>query len=220
MVEYLVPHRDSAALLTVGVQNDYTASRSPVRTPGASQVVPKIASLADAFRSADLPIFHAIRLYRPDGTNVDLCRRSAVEEGARYLMPGTKGAELSDEVHPNPTMRSDPWALMGGEFVELGAREWLYYKPRWGAFHGTELETRLKGLGVTTVVVCGCNFPTATRATLYEASARDLRTVLTPDAVTDLRDEGLSDMVRMGVRLMDTAECLGWLQGRVTRNAA
>jgi nicotinamidase-related amidase len=220
MVEYLVPHRDGAALLTVGVQNDYTSARSPVCTPGANRAVPNIAKLAAAFREAGRPIFHAIRLYRPDGTNVDLCRRNAVEEGARYLMPGTKGAELSEEVHPNPAMRSDPAALLSGEFIQLGEKEWLFYKPRWGAFHGTDIEARLKDLGIDTLVVCGCNFPTATRATLYEASARDLRTVMAPDAVTDLRDDALSDMARMGVYLMETGACLEWLKGKAAKNAA
>ena len=69
-------------------------------------------------------------------------------------------------------------------------------------------------------MVCGCNFPTATRATLYEASARDFRVVLVPDAVTDLRDESLSDMARMGIYLMDTTACADWIEGKREKTAA
>jgi nicotinamidase-related amidase len=176
--------------------------------------------LAEGFRQASSPIYHALRLYRPDGSNVDLCRRSAVEEGMRILMPGTMGAELASELRGEDAQRSDPELLFSGEFQELRSNEYLFYKPRWGAFHGTRLDRELNGRGVTTVVICGCNFSTATRATIYEASAHDYRVILATDAVCDVNEENLRELGRMGVYLMDTASCLHWLAGERERNAA
>jgi nicotinamidase-related amidase len=44
-------------------------------------VLPTIAALAAAFRAAGRPIVHLVRLYRSDGSNVDLCRRRRSRPG-------------------------------------------------------------------------------------------------------------------------------------------
>ena len=72
--------------------------------------------LVNGFRWQDVPIFHSVRLYRPDGSNVDACRRQAVEEGLRVLMPGSLGAELLDELKPDPAIRLNPTPLLKGRF--------------------------------------------------------------------------------------------------------
>ena len=56
---------------------------------------------------AGAPIVHLVRLYRPDGSNADACRRLAIEEGLRVLMPGSCGAELVPEINPAPATRLD-----------------------------------------------------------------------------------------------------------------
>ncbi len=131
----------------------------------------------------------------------------------RVFMPGTLGAELLDEVRPNAAVRLDAPGLLDGEFQELGDREWAFYRPRLGAFHGTALEARLDELGVTTLVVCGFNFTTAMRATIYEASARDFRIVLVTDAVGSGRAAEVQELARIGIYLMPSACCCDWLAG-------
>ncbi len=84
------------------------------------------------------------------------------------------------------------------------------YKPRWGAFYGTSLEDLLRALGVTTVVVLGCNFPNCPRTTVYEASERDLRVVLVHDATSGIYERGRGELEAIGVRLMTAEECLSW----------
>ena len=73
-MDYVSPQFDSAALLTIDTQVD-TLDGQPLEIPGTSAAVPQIASLASAFRDAGRPIVHIVRLYRSDGSNVDLCRR-------------------------------------------------------------------------------------------------------------------------------------------------
>ncbi len=220
MGEYIVPDRKNAALLTIGAQNDYTKPTSPYRSPGVTQALPNMRRLVEGFRASESPIYHALRLYRPDGSNVDLCRRSAVEEGMRILMPGTMGAELANELRDEQSPRSDPETLFNGEFQKFGPEEYLFYKPRWGAFHGTALNRELQSRGITTLILCGCNFSTATRATIYEASAHDYRVILATDAVCDVNEENLRELGRMGVYLMDSDSCLHWLAGERQQNAA
>jgi nicotinamidase-related amidase len=189
------------------------APGSPVRACGWPSALPNIARLVDSFRAQHAPIYHSVRLYKPDGSNVDACRRQAVEEGLRILMPGTLGAELIDDLKPNKEVRLDPELLFGGDFQEIGRNEYVHYRPRWGAFHNTGLEERLRRQQVTTLVLCGFSFSTGGRASVYEASARDFRIVLVPDALCNATDDAVQELGRMGVYLMDTANCVAWMAG-------
>lgn len=83
-----------AALLTIDVQNDFTLPEAPAHVPGTQQAVPAMRQAVVAFRAAARPIVHVVRLYRPDGSNVDLVRRRRVEQGEEIVVPGSAGAEL------------------------------------------------------------------------------------------------------------------------------
>ena len=175
--------------------------------------MPHIGHILKAFRELEKPIFHAVRLYRPDGSNVDLCRRSAVEEGLRVLMPGTSGAELIDLVKPNETQRLEADALLEGEFQKLRTDEFVFYKPRWSAFFRTDLEEKLKALEINTLVICGLNFPTGGRSTIYDAGARDFRVMIGANALCDASDEALRELGRIGVYQMTAEALVEWLKG-------
>ncbi|OAB56104.1 hypothetical protein AY600_18225 [Phormidium willei BDU 130791] len=220
MPEYNVPQRDRVALLTIDLQRDFALSDSPIKASGVGSNTPNIKRLIESFREAGKPILHGVRFYRPDGSNVDLCRRAAVEEGLRVLMPGTRGAELWDCVKPDAGVRLDAEALLAGDVQQIAPQEFVFYKPRWGAFYSSPLQKKLDELGITTLVVTGCNFPTGTRATVYEASARDYRVVVGSDAVCDASEEALKELGRLGVYLMTTEACLAWLKGARAATAA
>ena len=59
----------------------------------------------------------------------------------------------------------------------------------------------------------GFNFTTAMRATIYEASARDLRIVVVSDAVGGGSAAAIEELARIGVYLMPSSCCLDWLAG-------
>ena len=65
------PQLASSALVTIDVQSDVLDGQ-PLEIPGSSRALVAIARLAQAFRARSLPIVHIVRLYRPDGSNVDL----------------------------------------------------------------------------------------------------------------------------------------------------
>ena len=213
MTNYCVPEKGKAALLCISAQRDFIAPGSPVRACGSRSALPNIAALVDCFRDHNAPIYHSVRLYKADGSNVDACRRQAVEEGLRILMPGTLGAELIDDLKPSRDVRLDPETLFAGDFQEIGPKEFVHYRPRWGAFHDTGLESRLRDQQVTTLVICGFSFSTGGRASVYEASARDFRIVLVPDALCNATEEAVQELGRIGIYLMDTSNCLSWMAG-------
>jgi len=213
MSEYVEPHWDRAALLTIDVQNDFTRPGAPAEIEGTADAVPEMRRLAEAFRSAGAPIVHVVRLYRADGSNVDRCRRASVESGAAIVRPGSDGAELVAALKPSSDVRLDPATLLEGGFQAVGRREWVAYKPRWSAFFRTGLEAFLDARSVDTVVVCGCNFPNCPRTTLYGASQRDFRLVFVPDATSGTDDRGIAELEGIGATVLEAAEAVERLPG-------
>jgi nicotinamidase-related amidase len=113
---------------------------------GTLQAVQYIQRLVQVYREQEHPIIHIIRLYHADGSNVDLCRRQAIENGKQVVIPGSDGAELMDELKPSPAIRLDSSLLLSGHLQQIGTMEWIMYKPRWGAFYNILLEKHLHNL--------------------------------------------------------------------------
>jgi nicotinamidase-related amidase len=61
-------------------------------------------------------------------------------------------------------------------------------------------------LGVTTVVVIGCNFPNCPRTSIVEASERDLRVVAVEDALSRFTDRDAVELHDIGVAVMSSAQ--------------
>lgn len=207
---YTRPHPGSAALVLIDVQRDTYADGAPLHVAGTAAAIPAMARLAAAFRERGRPIVHAVRLYRPDGSNVDPVRRFSIEQGARLLAPGSRGSQIAPELLPNP-VELDHELLLNGKFQEIGPREHVMYKPRWGVFYQTDLQRHLGESGSDTIVFAGCNFPNCPRTSIYEASERDFRIVLVSDAMSGVYDRGIEECRGIGVDVRDLASTLGWL---------
>jgi nicotinamidase-related amidase len=205
----------NAALLTIDTQNDFTLRNAPFAITGTFEIVAKMSQVLHAFRSARKPIIHVIRIYNPNGSNVDLCRRRAITElGNKLVIAGTQGAELVDELKPSSSseVSLDTELLLKGKLQQVARKEWIMYKPRWGAFYATPLEKHLRELNTNTVVICGCNFPNCPRTTVYEASERDFRVVLISDATSNIYERGLHELDNIGVELMTSNDCVAALK--------
>jgi nicotinamidase-related amidase len=203
MDRYTEPDFRGMALITIDTQCDFLDGQ-PFEIAGTSDILPRMRKLVEAFRRASLPIFNMVRLYKEDGSNVDLCRRDIVERGASIARPGTTGCQLAKELLPKQGIALDENLLLDGGVDVLGPNEWAIYKPRWGAFYRTPLEQHLAGLQVTSLAFAGCNFPNCPRASIYEASERDFRIVLVEDAISGLYPRGSQEMHNIGVTLMTT----------------
>jgi len=207
---YTRPLAGSAALVLIDVQRDFYLDDAPMRVEGTSAAISAMAKLAKAFRDRELPIVHVVRLYRPDGSNVDLVRRQAIEQGARIALPGSAGSQIAADLLPN-VVELDHELLLSGGLQQVGTTEHVMYKPRWGAFYHTKLKRHLCESGSNTIVFAGCNFPNCPRTSIYEASERDFRVVLVSDAVSGLYERGIKECRDIGVEVLDLSETLDWL---------
>jgi nicotinamidase-related amidase len=203
-MKYTEPQLPQSALLTIDTQCDFVLPGAPARIPGSIDIIPHMKSLLAAYRQHGLPIIHIVRLYMPDGSNADLCRREIIESGLRFIVPNTPGAELVADLKPNPDVKLDADLLLKGSIQVWGEKEFVIYKPSWGAFYGTPLDRRLRNLGVDTLVVCGCNFPNCPRATIYEASERGYKIVLVEDAVSGIYEKAKEELRAIGIRIWST----------------
>lgn len=213
MSDYTLPERERVALITNELQRDYLEEGSPLSTYTTRQSARQAAGIVRAFRAQGLPILHGVRFFLPDGSNVEPCRRQEVEEGMRVLMPGTRGADLIEEIQPAGSGRLAVHTLLDGEIQEISRREYAFYKPRWGAFHRTPLDALLQQWGVTTLVLVGSDFQRSVQATVYEACARDYRVVVIPEAAgNDEPEDALNELGRLGVYLMSEQATQNWLK--------
>jgi nicotinamidase-related amidase len=202
---HITPDFSAAALITIDVQRD-VLDGAPLEVAGTSAALESMRLLVHAFRVAGRPIVHVVRLYKSDGSNVDLCRRDAVQSGLHVLRPGEPGSQLAVELLPESDLTLDAPTLLTGGVQRFGPSEVAIYKPRWGAFYGTPLEDHLHKLRASTLVFCGCNFPNCPRTSIYEASERDFRIVLARDALSRLYQRGERELAEIGVHLMRASE--------------
>lgn len=203
MNKYIRQNFKSSALITIDVQRD-TLDDQPLEIPGTSDALPKIKELLDFYRKNNLPIIHIVRIYKIDGSNVDLCRRELVENGTGLLAENSLEAELAKELFDEDKVRNNTKLLLSGGIQNITDLEVIIYKPRWGAFYQTPLQAYLQKLKVDTLLFSGCNFPNCPRTSIYEASERDYRIVLAEDALSGLYEQGKRELHNIGVLLDST----------------
>lgn len=130
MDRYTEPDFTSAALITIDTQRD-TLDGQPLEIPGTSTILPNLSRLLAAHRAPRFPIVHVVRLYKPDGSNVDLCRRAAVEKGKlAALAPDTPGSQLAPGLLSDDRISLDCSVLLSGGNQTVAGHEVIIYKAR------------------------------------------------------------------------------------------
>jgi nicotinamidase-related amidase len=186
---------EKPALLIIDMQNDFVLEGKPLKVAGARAVIPNIQTVLAEFRKRSLPVFHILRVHRPDGSDVEIIRQERFKTQP-FAVAGTPGAAVIDELAPRK-----------GEYVLT--------KTRMSAFIGTELDQMLRTLGVSTLFVCGIQTPNCIRTTVFDGIAYNYPVVLVEDATGASSEEvhraNVRDMQNIGVRIVKTMEIPGIL---------
>src|SRR3954451_2987622 len=167
----------TSALLVVDLQNDTVGEQGAFASSGAAAfaaqhgVIEKVGRLVGAARSAGVPVIFVWHVDEPghrDSTrNAKLFRDIAEADG---LVRGTWGAAPVAGLEPQD----------GEAVVE---------KQRMSAFNSTTLDTKLRGLGATTIVVCGAWTNFAIEHTCRDGADFGYEVVLATDATATISDE-------------------------------
>ena len=173
------------ALLIIDMQNDFVLPQSPAVVSGAFMSIPRVKDVLQWFRQFNHPIFHIVREYREDGSDIEISRRDAFLAGPSYAVPGSKGVEIVESLAP----------VYG---------EYRIVKPRFSAFFGTELELILRRLNIGRIVVCSTQYPNCIRATAFDSLSHGYDTVVITDATSasspEVAESNIRDMKNVGIR--------------------
>lgn len=170
----ITPER--TALLNIDLQNLFVEGHA-ASAPDGLTTLARLNWLAAACRAAGILVVHARHVLRPGGANAGVLADLHPEVREGLLDPGGVAAAL------HPDLVIDP-------------RDLMLEKPRYGAFHGTDLELVFRGRGVDTVIIGGIATNICCDTTAREATARDFRVLFLADGTatagtTDLPPEAV-----------------------------
>lgn len=165
----------ATAILMIDVQKRYLdqARRDMLGWPPIwrlGEVVQECRQLLAAGRAAGIPVIYTRMVQRPDSADATPRMRrllaSVTRDGAPPLpAPRADAAEIMDEVAPGP-----------GDIV--------IDKPRWDAFHYTELDPVLRNLGVQRLIIAGLQTNVCVETTARVAMMRNFEVAVPEDAVS------------------------------------
>ena len=59
-----------SALVVIDMQNDFVLPDAPAKVAGAYATIPRLFEILSYFRPSNFPVFHVIREYRKDGSDI------------------------------------------------------------------------------------------------------------------------------------------------------
>lgn len=163
------------ALIIIDLQRGIAGS---VLADSIAGVVERSRALAEAFRARDLPVVLVNVAGRPPGRT---------EQGGSLADPVPDGfTDILPDLHQQPS-------------------DIVVTKRTWGAFASTDLEARLRSLGVTQVVIAGVATGTGVESTARQAYELGFNVTLATDAMLDSRPDAHDHSVgRVFPRLGET----------------
>lgn len=149
------------ALVNVDMQRCFVEG-SPLASPEGPALVTRVNELARACRETGALVVHTRGWLRPDGSNL-----GRVPELVPQFITDLYTAGAATALFP--------------EGLEVAPEDVVLDKPRYGAFHGTDLDLVLRAAAVDTVLVSGIATNICCDTTAREASQRDYRVIFLSD---------------------------------------
>jgi nicotinamidase-related amidase len=175
---------ENIGLIIVDMQNDFVLPNAPAPIAGAFDTLPRLRKVLGIFRQNLWPVFHVVRHHRKDGSDVESVRLQNFLKKGGYAIPGTPGCEIVDPLKP-----------LAGEYIIV--------KTRFSAFMNTELDFILRRKGVTHIVVCGTQYPTCIRMTVFDGISFGYNVTLLTDATSartpEIAAANILDIKNIGV---------------------
>ena len=143
----------TSCLLNIDLINDFL-DRLPLGE--VEGIVTRTNELVQAFRLRGLPVIWVRQEFDPDLSDAFAEMR---EKGIKTAIAGTLGCELHSR-------------------LDRATEDIVIIKKRYSAFFGTDLDSRLRRMGVNRLVLTGVNLHACVRTTAIDAYQRDLTVIL------------------------------------------
>jgi nicotinamidase-related amidase len=152
---------EKTAVLVIDMQYDFVGEEAVIPCKADPDFIPNTKKLVEFARSKGIPVIYTQEVHRPN--HVDFGRELDRSEPI-HCVEGTKGAEIIEELKPEPT-------------------DYVIRKRRYSAFFQTDLEVLLKGLGVNTLILTGAATDVCVRATATDAQQHDMYVIVPRECV-------------------------------------
>ena len=158
------------ALLVIDMQNVFVDGA--LAPANGLEVLERLNDLAAVCHRSGIQVVYTAHVVRPDGSDVGVMGE---------VIPPVRGGVINDG--------SESAALHHG--ISLSDGDIFLKKPRFGAFHGTELELILRAKGIDTLIVGGIATNVCAETTAREANVRDFKVIFLGDGTATF---GLPDL--------------------------
>ena len=150
------------ALVIIDMLNDFVLPRALLEVPDTRKIIPCIERESIMARAEDCPIVYVCDSHAPDDREFQIWPRHCVK--------GTKGAQVVDELKPEP-------------------KDIIVEKTTYSGFFKTRLEEVLKSLGAMELIITGCVTNICILYTSSDAVLRGYSVTVPKDCVAGLNKE-------------------------------
>ena len=201
-----------AAVIVVDMQNDFGSKggmfeRSGIDISGIQKAVAPTARVLDAARKAGIKIFYLKMAYHPDLS--DLGEPDSVNR-VRHLALGVGQHVTAPDGAPSRVLVRDTWNSEIVDELKPQSDDVVLYKTRFSGFYKTDLDEKLRDLGVKHLIITGCTTSICVESTVRDAMFRDYLCVL----LSDCMDEPIGNTLARSnheASLLSTEVLLGWV---------
>lgn len=203
---YPLPAKDSGnrvALVIIDMQRDFIEPGGFGAALGnkveyLQKIVPTVAGLLKTFRELRLPVIHTREGHCPDLSDCPPAKKrrgnSTFRIGdrgpmGRILVLGEPGNDIVPELRPE-------------------AGELVIDKPGKGAFYATDLQERLKELGITHLIFTGVTTEVCVQTSMREANDRGYECLLIEDGTESYFPDFKQATIRM---IQSQGGIVGWI---------
>ena len=150
------------ALLIIDMLNDFVLPGAPLEVPDTRKIIPNIERETIRARAEGYPVIYVCDAHAPDDKELKVWPRHCVK--------GSKGAQVIDELEPEP-------------------RDTVVEKTTYSGFFNTRLEEVLKSIGATELIITGCVTNICILYTSSDAVLRGYAVMVPKDCVAGLNIE-------------------------------
>ena len=187
------------ALILIDMINAVVKGKGPPYTTPTDRepVVRNFGRLTAHCRSIGTPLIYITTHRRPDNADAPRTIADVAGGAGSPMIAGTPDVDVIDELRPR-------------------AGDYVLVKPRFSAFHGTNLDGMLRALGTDTILVGGISTQRSVEGTAREAKNRDLQCIVVSDCCTagelDVHEMTIKHVLPLLVRVRTTDEVISALR--------
>ena len=202
------------AVIVVDMENDFGAKGgmfdpAGIDISGIQKVVGPTARVLASARAAGVKIIYLKMGYRPDLS--DLGAPDSVNR-VRHLRMGVGQTVRAPDGRESRILIRDTWNTDIVPQLAPQADDVVVYKTRFSGFYQTDLDARLRKMGIKHLIVTGCTTSICVESTVRDAMFRDYLCVLLADCMSEPIGDGLPRS-NHDASLLAAEVSFGWVSG-------